>query len=200
MVNFRLAPLGRGERATSDKRGTAPAENEGPAIPCNQVKSCCIGFRFRGSGVRISPSAPSPPLASFTPHHRPSPQRQRKPCKIKVSCIAGSRRSPSPTCGRRSAPLTVPRSGLESSQLKPPLSYRGTEVRISLAEANPCFRRERATSGRHPRRKPGSSPVLVNYQAAAGEPIAAFTRGMTSSATSCMERLASSGLTQSMPP
>lgn len=26
---------------------------------CRQVKSIAIGFRFRGSGVRISPSAPS---------------------------------------------------------------------------------------------------------------------------------------------
>ena len=37
------------------------------------------------------------------------------------------------------------------------------------------------------------------YAAAADLPIAAFTRGMTSSAINCMERLLSAGSTQSIP-
>jgi hypothetical protein len=50
----------------------------------------------------------------------------------------------------------------------------------------------------------GSSPAMTgedDYSAAvfAGFPIAAFTRGMTSSAINCSERLASAGSAQSMP-
>ena len=54
--------------------------------------------------------------------------------------------------------------------------------------------------------RPESSPArglvtspLTNQAAAADLPIAAFTRGMTSSAINCIERLASAGSTQSMP-
>ena len=40
----------------------------------------------------------------------------------------------------------------------------------------------------------------LSYHAAAADlPIAAFTRGMTSSAINCIERLLSAGSTQSMP-
>ena len=39
----------------------------------------------------------------------------------------------------------------------------------------------------------------IDHAAAADLPIAAFTRGMTSSAINCIERLLSAGSTQSMP-
>ena len=45
--------------------------------------------------------------------------------------------------------------------------------------------------------KPAHDPVT--HAAAADLPIAAFTRGMTSSAISCIERLLSAGSTQSIP-
>jgi hypothetical protein len=41
--------------------------------------------------------------------------------------------------------------------------------------------------------------LRCGYAAAADLPIAAFTRGMTSSAINCMERLLSAGSTQSIP-
>ena len=44
----------------------------------------------------------------------------------------------------------------------------------------------------------GAEAPPVSY-AAAALPIAALTRGMTSSAINCIERLASAGSTQSMP-
>jgi hypothetical protein len=59
-------------------------------------------------------------------------------------------------------------------------------------------RRDYGFRARGLRPRPG---MTRNYSAAALAllPIAAFTRGMTSSAISCIERLASAGSAQSMP-
>ena len=87
----------------------------------------------------------------------------------------------------------------------PPASEKRREIRVRTAacrqRSGTHSQRRGVWHGRAPRspRGRGSSRIRHDHAAAADFPIAAFTRGMTSSAINCMERLLSAGSTQSIP-
>src|SRR5258707_14584820 len=96
-------------------------------------------LRIRGSGVRISPSAPCPPSQPFTHHRLPSRRHARKPHFIRLTCIAGDR-FPSRAGCRQNAPLTVPRFELEAPQRpKPPFraEIRPAESPLEIRTPDP---------------------------------------------------------------